>query len=95
MISNVRDPQAGDDSFALWDPGPYQSFVGESDQQTRWCLGKALDPFFMLGSDTNMFLLSGGKNEAFQTSFISYDSDGAHMTGLIPRYARRYRGFMR
>jgi hypothetical protein len=69
MISNVRDPQAGDDSFALWDPGPYQSFVGESDQQTRWCLGKALDPFFMLGSDTNMFLLSGGKNEAFQTSF--------------------------
>jgi hypothetical protein len=34
-----------------------------------WCLGKALDPFFMLASDMNMFLLSGGKNEAFQTSF--------------------------
>jgi hypothetical protein len=68
-MSNVRDPQAGDDSFALWDPGPYQSFAGESSNKRGGALAKLSTLFFMLASDTNMILLSGGKNEAFQTSF--------------------------
>ena len=94
-MSNVRDPQAGDDSFALWDPGPYLSFAGESSNKRGGALAKLSTLFFMLASDTNMILLSGGKMKLFKLLFISYDSDGAHMTGLIPRYARRYRGFMR